>query len=966
MKYGSAVSFVLIVAAVCALTALPVRAEEKRDLLSASYQDTLEKAREKTNSGDNREALSLLEPFLADPAQYPVAVSDYIVILVWEERFDEAISKYESLPPSFVKKPYLVRNAAKAYYEKKEFSRALTLYKGLLDQTPSDEEVQKGVVYCLVQTGNLNDASAYLEKFQKTSPDSFQLALMKAELLFRRDENSEALKLYRELERRDKIDREAVYRQREHMIGGSTQEKRNALLSELSMAVQSGEKGAAEDYVLTLILNRDYDKAVKVYSEGGIRYSDYLLSWIAWAYFKTGDAEKAKQFYQQILNMRPQYTRAEIGLAYCLAREGYDERAFSVLDELLKNEPRNTEVMFARAFAHESAGRFLYAVQEYDRILDIDPGNDTARKLKVLALSDMGTSSLALEKAEGSDPSDRALLDRVRGDMAAHSIRWKEPRNAMDILSPQAENRENLRAGFDTVVALSENNDMEDAVRSYEELTERGISPPAWVMESAAEAYLYIERPDRSLELYETALKDRPHSPETYNARIGKFYTLQELRKWDEAKQLIEELDRETPETIKRGKVSRPNWPKADLKLAKGWFLLYEDRLQEAETYFGDLHETAPANTNFRTGLAYTYLWRGWSRRALREFNISVSTDEQDINAQIGKITALNALAFKEQAREEAGNLLKAYPKNRHVQALVRRLEMEEKREISGDFLISSDDDGVDDVQGGVRFTQPVSLYTNVYGLFFWQRTESARDGLVSHFNRAGLGMDHVFNSSWKLSQQFSYDYDESEDFGSLTEVTFTPDDHWAVGLSYDSFTTDVPLRARVFGIEADQFRGDITYRESEWRSYRLSHSRMKFSDDNRRFAEMFAYEQGLYTRNNWKTRLFVDLAVTSNSSDNAPYFNPSSDFSLSATHMIEHTIRRIYQKAFLQRLYLSLGGYKQSGFSTYATGSARYEHDLHFSDLHALLYGVSLGRQVFDGEAATAWSFYLTWRYLF
>jgi biofilm PGA synthesis protein PgaA len=409
-----------------------------------------------------------------------------------------------------------------------------------------------------------------------------------------------------------------------------------------------------------------------------------------------------------------------------------------------------------------------------------------------------------------------------------------------------------------------------------------------------------------------------------------------------------------------------PNWPKAELKLAKGWLLLYEDRLNEAETHFSDLHEKAPANTNFRTGLAYTYLWRGWPRRALREFNISRSMDEQDINARIGEISALNTLAFKEQAREEAGNLLKAYPKNRHVQSLVRQLEVEEKREISADILVSSDDDGVSDVQTGLRLTWPVSLYTNVYGLLFYQRTESLREGLVSYFRRAGLGADHIFNSSWKLRQQFSFNYDNAGDFGSLTEIMFTPDDHWGFGLSYDSFTTDVPLRARVFDIEADNFKADITWRESEWRSFRISHSRIKFSDDNRRLAGQFGYEQGLYVKNDWKMRLFLDLATSSNSSDDAPYFNPERDFGLSVTHMTEHTIKRIYRKAFLQRLYLSLGTYKQSGFSYYATGSARYEHDMDFSDVHALLYGISLGRQVFDGEAVTGWSFYLTWRLLF
>jgi predicted Zn-dependent protease len=193
LKHIPKAALFLIVAAVLSSAAVPLKAEEKKNLISSRYSDVLLKAQEKTREGNNKEALSLLEPFISDPEKYPVAISDYIVILVWEERFNEAINIYESLPPLFVKRPYVVRNAAKAYYEKREFSKALSLYQRLLDQTPSDSEVQKGVIYCLIQAGDLDAASAYLDKFLTASPDSLPLSLIKAELLFRQNRYSEAL-----------------------------------------------------------------------------------------------------------------------------------------------------------------------------------------------------------------------------------------------------------------------------------------------------------------------------------------------------------------------------------------------------------------------------------------------------------------------------------------------------------------------------------------------------------------------------------------------------------------------------------------------------------------------------------------------------------------------------------------------------------------------------------------------------
>jgi tetratricopeptide (TPR) repeat protein len=57
---------------------------------------------------------------------------------VWDGRYDEAIAMYETLPPSFPRRAYLMRNIAKAYYEKKKYSEAFSLYDAVLKETPSD------------------------------------------------------------------------------------------------------------------------------------------------------------------------------------------------------------------------------------------------------------------------------------------------------------------------------------------------------------------------------------------------------------------------------------------------------------------------------------------------------------------------------------------------------------------------------------------------------------------------------------------------------------------------------------------------------------------------------------------------------------------------------------------------------------------------------------------------------------
>ena len=213
---------------------------------------------------------------------------------------------------------------------------------------------------------------------------------------------------------------------------------------------------------------------------------------------------------------------------------------------------------------------------------------------------------------------------------------------------------------------------MEKAVKAYENLIKDGIFPPPWVLENVATAYLYIKQPDKALELYNEALKAEPAS---FSGRMGKFYTLQELRKWKEAWETLDSLDREQPEVLGDGKYIRPNWLKLETAIARGWLLAHGERLREAEEFFSNLREKAPANPGIRSGLAHVYLWRGWPRKALREFKIIETLEPENHKALIGKAITLNTLAFKEEAREVAGKLLLNHPKDKHVQQLVRTVE---------------------------------------------------------------------------------------------------------------------------------------------------------------------------------------------------------------------------------------------------------------------------------------------------
>jgi biofilm PGA synthesis protein PgaA len=872
---------------------------------------------------------------------------------------------YNGLPESFPRRPYLISNIARVYFDRAEYQKAVSLYQSVLILEPLDVESQKGIVYSLSRMGEFNRALNSVNDFLIVSPDSTELAFARADLLMKLDKYSDALQAYRELGQRKNVNSGAVFKHRDDMLASLPSEKRRAAIDNMSSAVLT-DKTLLNDYVLALVLNENYESAVDVFKSSNSDIGQYSLdvqSWIAWAYFKTGDIDQAKLLYQNILLDNPDDIQSKIGLSFCLSKQGKGNEALKILDPLFSENPRNLKAMFARAYAFEQMGRFWSAVEEYEEILTMDPESSAAKRLRLMALSDIGASTHAGEDADKEFPSDTELHKTFKGDMATDRINWKEFPVALDMLKQQVEDNKNLRGRYDYIIALVESFEMQKAVEEYEILVDENIAAPEWVLENVASSYLYLEKPYKALEIYDVVLDKNPKS---FNSRMGKFYVLQELRRWEEAREVLAAVDNDEPPYFQQGRNQSPNWKKLDVATARGWSLAYEDRLRESGDYFWDLHEKAPENTNIRSGLAHTYLWRGWPRKALEEFRISENLDPMDKNAQMGKIQALNKLAFKKKARELAGKLLAQRPKDKHVKHLVRQLELEEMTELTADFTIGSDDDGFEEVMGKVALTHPISLYTRLYGYLLWKTGSEEEEDRKTVYRRAGAGVGNTLNSYLQFKQLFSFNYNNGKDFGSYSEIYYTPDDYWEVTLSYDSFSTDIPLRARVFDIEADMLDLDLSYVESDWRTYSLSLSRQEFSDSNERLQALIGYEQYLWVRNNWRERIYFDFSISSNSLGDAPYFNPDNDFSLSVTHMTEHTVKRIYREAFVYRLYLTAGGYKQDGFSLGPLGSVRYEHDIEMSDTSALLYGVTVGSHPYDGESVTNYGFYLRWRLLF
>ena len=914
--------------------------------------------------GSYNKALLALEPFISHPSEYPKLFSDYLVLLCWTGKEDRALELFESLPQAFPKRPYLLKNMAQAYYDKKAFSKAEILYQKALNLGLCDEETCRGLVSSLTKMGKTDQALRAMNLCARMLPDSLPLRLWNAKFLLKSGRYSEAMQIYRDPVLGKKESAEHIYKEMDDAIAGLPPDALNNMLKKLKKASYKGSPKEVADYVLALTLAKKYELAVKVLESRAISSGQlpvHFLYWIAWAYFRTGNPHKAKEYFNTILSRNPRHIKARIGLTYCMSLQGLNDKALKELAKLSVLEPGNLDIRFAKAYAYEKKGSFLEAVKEYDDILERSPGNQTAIKLRLRALSDMGASSYALEEALQNFSSDDPVCSDLLMDMAVDRLRWGESGEALRLLEPLTKDRNIRRARFDHIVALVESGFINRAVTEYEQLVRSGISPPAYVLDAVARAYLHIHQPKRALDLYKSALRQ---SPDSFDALMGEFYALQEIRKWREAQSILDSMDKAEPPVFKKGKKLLPNWRKLDIALERGWLLAREDRLAEAEEFFQGLYKEAPANIEIRSGLAHVHLWRGWPRKALQEFKIIESINPQYIKGKTGKVVALNELVYRHEATEEIRSLLKLKPRDKDVQDVARVLELEQMRELDTHVWMSREQDGTRDISFGTRFTQPITLRTRLFALGWWDRAKDKTS--TEYFKRLGIGLEHEFNSTFKVLEQVSWNSDGTKDMGALTSITVTPDDYWTLDFSFDSCTDQVPMRARANGIRAKKMDVGLTYRESESCSFHFGLSRSWFSDHNNRNEGLLGYEQGLYVKNNKKLRLFVDLYGMGNSKQDTPYYNPQRLYSLTLRLMGEQTLYRMYGRGFVHRLYIFMGPQKQRDYSTGLTGGLRYEQEIDFCDTRSLYWGVDAARNIYDGDSVNGLSIDIGYRVRF
>lgn len=731
---------------------------------------------------------------------------------------------------------------------------------------------------------------------------------------------------------------------------------------------------------------------------------DYLLEAVGLAYRHLKLPGEALPIYRRGLAQSPGNPDLAAGEIRSLAELGLTPEAVQAADGNLQRWGDRLEPLLAAGYAAALQGKPVEALRYLDRALLADPASREAAHDRLLTIALMGAPqvSLALDDAQPGALS-AAERRKLEGDAAAALVRWGvlEPKSeaerfvasdraiaALDALilrwsaqGPEA-HQAILRARFDRMVALRDRARMADTLAEYEDIVRLDVPIPGYALVAAADASLYLRRPEQAKELYLRGLAVDPRNPET---RLALFYAYVDLDDLHAAYRQIDAALVDQAVWLRMKGLSDPleNPDHATAELAAAEARLYADDLAEAHRRIAKLAEAAPNNTRYLSALANVYSVRGWPRQAEVELEISRALKPKSAATETAQ--ARNFLTLREYERVPAplADLKQRFPEDLGVRRLDRLWRVHNMAEfrLTVEQALRADAS----VQGGSGISIDAQLFSppiaDRWRLFLGEFVARERlpsvEGNIA-LRRSGVGVEYRDRALVATLEGALSAYGGNVETtltsgagggraGARGSLAWSPDDHWLFGAEADSFARNTPLRALRAGVTARSLQVSAAYRVSESREFELTAEAMGFSDGNQRASLAGQYTERLLTAPFWSVDAILRAAGSRNSADTQRnYFNPRSDLSASAGLAVAQAIYRRYEFSYDHRLVVTPGVYWERGYGAKGVASLLYEHRLRADDVLELGLGVTFSRQPYDGvyENAAAALLALRWRF--
>lgn len=747
--------------------------------------------------------------------------------------------------------------------------------------------------------------------------------------------------------------------------------------------------GIKADYIVILTwAKKDREALAEASGMDAKAIPNYCLNALAKAARNTSQYSTAIAYYEQLILLEPSNLDSVLGKVLVLIDTEKFVDAESLLMKLRHQHPNNVDVLRAVSYLGQQSKQPVMVIDANTRLLVLNHQDLDAVRALVKATREAGAIQQALKLAEQyPNVINQDEIDKINNDSAANYISWGHysPKNPSERFADTDKalvkldeackcdwNKLDLKSGinqnliFDRMLALRDRYRMQEVITHYQYLLHSNVDMPAYVLNAAGDAYLYKRMPEQAIKIYDASLAKVPDNNET---KFSKFYALVELERFEDARTLIENLSINTAAYRQRPKnpVIRADENKLIIDSKSFYLSAYGDDLASAERQFQALNNIGPMSNDVRMALGEIWRWRGWAELAEKRFS-EIGQDYPDL--LIAKINLAETL-LDLQDWQVAENLIlpivKEYPENASVQALERRWLLHNKRQFSLDGFSSQSSGSTfgSRTQGlnAVLYSSPINYnYRAFASAKYNHATFVEGSGNVSY---PGVGVEYT-KRDWRLTGEISQASLSKIGVTAAVTADYRLNDHWSFATSLEANSTQMPLRGLKTGVSGDLLSANTQYRWSDLTRASAGVGYLNVSDGNHRKSLNLQFDRRLITQPHYKLTTHLRVDASSNSKNDAIYFNPERDLDTSIVLDNEWILWRRYDRSFNHRLQVGAGNYWQKNFGSDSTWMVSYEQGFKLDDSFEVNYGITRSRHPYDGTNEYSTQFFTRLNLLF
>ena len=756
-------------------------------------------------------------------------------------------------------------------------------------------------------------------------------------------------------------------------------------LRQLPAAQQS--TGQISDHLLIASWAGLDAEVVSVYETQGAQRTlpTQALSAVAHAYRNLKRWNDAERLYRLALQREPQNADLQLGLAVTEADGGDPQDAVRRAREQVARQPNDPARRMALGYALTRSGANNEALFEYDQAFVRASDKPEVIREYLFALERARLPEPALRLAQRHPGLiDAATTRRLEGELAAERVRLAElptrtekerfvvaDRALADYdrlfaawsADPQAHD-DVVHWRIDRLGALKARSRNAEVVAEYQKLLDEGVVIPAYAQRWIASAYLAVREPEKAVALYRQILSapnaDPADQPGDTSALV---YALMDSDQPQEARALADNLAQTVkPRTELKGVPGGvPNDAWLDAQQLAAQMAMNNGELAAGEQRLEALVAQAPGNVGLRVAQADMYLSRAWPRRAEALNKETEGEAPRDMGLEVAQGNTALALQEWRQLDTLTDDVAERFPENSQVQRLERLRDVHDMAELRVEAYTGKSFGGGANGAGAVTGSRDYGIESVLYsppinsdwrlfagaGYAFGRFTEGDAQ---RRWQR--LGVENRSRDMTLQAEVSNQSYGFGDKLGARVAAAFDINDHWQYGGSLERLSAATPLRALKNDISANSGSAFLRWRANESREWKLEVTPSHFSDGNNRTEALLTGREGIYSTAHVQVDLGLEVSASHNSkSEDVPYFNPKSDFSLLPTLNVNHVLYRRYETQWSQQFQVGAGSYSQRDHSTGAVALLGYGQRVSWNDVLEAGANLSWISRPYDGE---------------